>query len=350
MRTRLIIVFLIIGSLALYFFLSQRNKYTTVEDEDITFAFEKPEEITKIFIAQRNSDIPITIEKKGEDWVINGKYPAWKKKVDFLIYETFPKIKVKGPAPKAARANVISKMAVTGIKVEIYTDDPSKPASEYYVGQATTNMLGTYFWKEGAKTPYVVYIPGLDGYLTPRYIYNEDEWISRTIFSEPREDIKRISVEYPANKMSGFVITQLDSTIEISTDPGNPTDINISAVRSFINHFEKLNFEGFASIYKDSVVKAVLETTPFVRVELENKAGKIVSMEAYYLPTYDRMHGLYDNQGNMLKYDPNRFLAVVNNMNVPVVIQDYTFRKVFVDYKDFLLRNAIKVESDKSLQ
>lgn len=345
MRLKIILAIVIVAALAAYFILSGQNRFTTLDEEEISFAIDDPDKVSRIYIVSRNADKPVLLEKTEDGWTVNGKYKAWQKKVNFLLYETLPKIEVKGPAPKAARANVISKMAVTGVKVEIYTDDPNTPVASYYVGHETANMMGTYFWKEGAKTPYVVYVPGIDRYLTPAYIFVENEWISRTIFEEESDNIRRIAVSYKDDPVKSFEITRDNNQIQITTDPRNPDDVNISAVKSFLNHFSKLNFEDFASLYKDSVVNAAMEKEPFVTLELENNKGETVKMEAFYLPSYDRMHGLYDKDGNMLQYDPNRFIARASNIDKLVVIQDYTFRKVLVSYADFLLSNAAAQEN-----
>lgn len=339
MRWKVIAILIIAAGLGVYFYLSGQDKFTTVDQQEINFKVDDPDAVTKIFIARKQAE-PVILTREKDGWVVNGKAPAKENNIQFLLYETMAKQKVKGPAPKAAHDPVIRKMAVTGIKVQVFTDDPNKPIQEYYVGQSTPELDGNYFWKEGAKDPYLVHIPGRHRILDPAYIFQEKEWISLTIFETPREDIAKIEVDYPDRPESSFEITQDDSTFNITTEKGNPTDVNVSAVRSYLNHFEKLRAEGFTELMSDTLVDSLLQTKPFAILSVTDKGGKKVTMEAFMLPSYDKMHGLRDPEGNLLQYDPNRYMARASNFDRPLIIQDYTFRKVLVGYDQFLLENA----------
>jgi hypothetical protein len=313
-------------------FLSTRKKSSmTTAKKDVDFSYQQVNNITRIFFANKSGKY-IDLEKQTEGlWTLNQKHTAWQKKVDFLLFETFSKIRIKGAAPKPAVDNVIKHMAITGIKVELYSSDPNNPDQVYYVGGTTPDQLGTYFWIEGSETPYVTYIPGFTGYLNARFDLQERNWISRTIFEYEKNDIKTIEVNF---KDDQYRIEQDQNSIKMVNAAGAEIAANPSALSSYLASFKKLNMEAIIDLV-DNQTDSILKTKPLATISVTNTKGQVKTLNIYTKPPYDKMHNLHTVDGERLTYDPNRYYAKLDGRADWMIIQDYTFGKILRTASEF---------------
>ena len=64
----------------------------------------------------------------------------------------------------------------------------NEASKTYYVGGESKDMIGSYMLLENSNRAFVVYIPGFNGFLAPRFTIDgtkvsSDLWRDRTIFS-----------------------------------------------------------------------------------------------------------------------------------------------------------------------
>ena len=69
----------------------------------------------------------------------------------------------------------------------------------YYVGGEAKDLIGSFMLLNNSSRAFVVYIPGFNGFLAPRYTIDgttvsSDLWRDRTIFSYNSNEIKTVSV------------------------------------------------------------------------------------------------------------------------------------------------------------
>lgn len=298
--------------------------------EEIKFSIDQPEKINRIFFTNKSGKYIDLTKNKDSSWLVNNSYTAWQKKVDILL-ETFKKVRVKGTAPKPARDNVIAAMSVTGIKVEVYTG--SEIAEQvFYIGGTTPDQLGTYFWKEGAETPYVTYIPGFEGYLNSRFDLQEINWISPTIFAYNLNDIKQVAVNYSSDN---FSIARNGQNWQMTDASGNPFAADSAIMVSYLRNFRKLNMESVLKLVENKR-DSILSSTPFASIAVQDNNGGKKVLRLYQKPAYDKMHNLYTEDGERLTYDPNRYYANVEGKPEIMIVQDYTFAKVLRTSNDFI--------------
>ncbi|MGI6593338.1 MAG: hypothetical protein ACOX2C_08745 [Bacteroidales bacterium] len=85
---------------------------------------------------------------------------------------------LKSPVPISfLEIMYLKRMSSFGAKVEIYARVPwarigslwifpkERKIRTFYVGDNPPDKIGTYFLMEGAKEPYIMYIPGMMGFL-----------------------------------------------------------------------------------------------------------------------------------------------------------------------------------------
>jgi hypothetical protein len=268
--------------------------------------------------------------------VLNDKYPASEKQLRILLFETMAKISIKGMVHKNARKNVIGRMASTGVKVEAFKG--KELVKTYYVGGTTPDLMGTYFWMPGSENPMIVQIVGLDGFLNTRYNLDEDVWISRSIFSTKKENIKNVTVQYPSNPNNSFSITQDRENIILGSSNESSRSANLGALKSYLNHFEKLNFENFTENLTPHEIDSISQQTPIAIIRLEQSNGTFDELTIYPKGSFEEMRGLYTESGEKLAHDPDRYYAKWSKLDRLLLIQDYTFNKVLKTHEDFLNR------------
>ncbi|MFT5723539.1 MAG: hypothetical protein ACI9JN_000653 [Bacteroidia bacterium] len=327
---------LVIG---LYFLKSKTNQHDLPADFQ-NFAVEHPEEITMIFMTNQAGDKQIYLRKQEDaTWTINDKYPAWQKKVDFLLNETMAKVEVQGPAANAAVENILKYMSINGTKVEVYRKNNPEPDKVYIVGNTTPSQLGTYFKFMGDHKPMIMQIPGFNGFVNSRFELDEDEWVSPTVFGSSKQDITSVEVTYP-DSSKNFTIKHLpDDKFAMTSASISEDNKNTGAIKSYLTLFEKLNYETFVYTTSDSLKESLNLQEPFCSIRVESKNRGIDELKFYYKKPGEKMHGLYDKDGNAMVTDPSRYYGLYNKIDQVLIVQDYTFGKVLQTADDFLNRS-----------
>lgn len=313
-----------------------QNSKTDTEDSK-NFALTNPKEIDRIFLS-RKGGIPITLTKNENAWYLHDSILVSEQKLNMLLFETAPKLAIKGPVPKAARNNVIKRMAALGTKVEFWKK--STLVKTYYVGGTTPDQLGTYMWVDGANDPYIVHIPGFNGYLNSRYILDPNEWLSKELFHWPAAEIQSISLEYPAHAEWSFMFGRKKGSIDVTVDAiHNNKPVNTAAVLAYFSQFNGIYCEGFptglSSKFKDSLRASV----PFAILSVQPIKGLAKTLRIYHKAAGANMYNMYDDEGNQIIHDPERFYAYIEGDNRLLYIQDLVFKNILITYSDFLLPN-----------
>src|SRR6185295_9205473 len=169
------------------------------------FAVEDTASITKIFIADKFGHASAVERVAPGKWTVNGKYPAREEAINTLLL-TMKNMEVRSPVAKAAYNTIMKELASRGRKVEIYQN--GELSKTYYVGSATQDQLGTFMFLENSSVPFVLFIPGFDGYLTTRYILDEEEWKEHLILDLSIENIASVTSQDLEQPENSIVITR----------------------------------------------------------------------------------------------------------------------------------------------
>ena len=152
--------------LVIIIFYLYNDKKISSNSNSYMFAVEDTSCISKIFLADRNGT-SILLEKNKNNWILNKKYDVKKSSINILL-STIKDIRVHKSVPINATNNIIKDIATNGIKVEIYSKrKKNKLLRSYTLGQPTSDYLSNYIINNDEETPYIVNIPGFNGFLTP---------------------------------------------------------------------------------------------------------------------------------------------------------------------------------------
>lgn len=316
-------IILLLASIAVsaFWYFTRNNNQSNIENIDTDFAVDKPETVDKIVLSDKESN-KVVLTKENNIWMVNSTYPAFKPVVDLFLNETINKVKIKGPAAKASHDNIIRFMLVKSIHCEIYQN--GKKTKDYYVGGSNADETGTYVHLTGAKTPYVAYIPGFKGIITPKYSTDVRDWYSKIVFDYEPEQIGSIQVTNYTEPGESFKLIQTDGSFIMQ--PAGP--VSQQAAKSYFALFKFKNFEGYAPYLKPETKDSIRRQPPFMEIVVTDKKGKSTSLALRRKGYFEGSQTLHDKHGDEIVGDVERYFATFTGMDSLVTVQDYVFGKI----------------------
>lgn len=194
MRKNLIYLGILLLLLVLTWWVYQKRMSTTLDREESEFSIADTSVVDQIFMADKTGG-QVLLEKTGPgQWRVNGTYTARPDAMAALL-DALLRMQVKSPVPRPAVDNIRKQLASLGRKVEVYSK--GKKLSVLYIGYSTIDSRGTYAIREGADLPYILHVPGTEGYLTPRFFIDEEEWRERILLRIHPDSILAIEARFP---------------------------------------------------------------------------------------------------------------------------------------------------------
>ncbi len=313
----------------------------TTNKKDISdFAVSDTSNITKIFLADKQNR-EVLLEKQSNGlWRVNKEFLAIQTNVEVLL-NTMLNLEVKNPVALAAHNSVVKRMAAISKKVEVYQNvyridflgiklfPHEKLTKTYYVGDATKDNLGTFMLMENSSTPYVMHLPGFNGFLFGRYSAKIKDWRDHTIFNYGLTEIKSVKVEFVEQPQESFVCVNNNnrtfSLRSLFSDSETVESYDTLKVLSFISSFRDIKYESLLNDVEKSIKDSVINSQAFHIITIIDTSGNVNKVKTFHLQAVE---GETDIDGNQLKYDLDRFYALINDGKDFTLIQFYVFDKI----------------------
>ena len=341
-----IIVILLLAAAAAWFVL--HKSHGTFDKEENAFVIKDKKDITKVILTGSDKK-RIELTQVNGVWMVNGKYRA-REDLVVSLFDALVRITTLCPVPRAAHDYVIRNLFEKNVKTEVYSNNSAEPEQVYYVGGPSADGTGTYMLREidgkPDTRPYITYIPGLQGYVTPRYLTDEEVWRSRVVFKYAPDDIKSLSLEYVGDEKKSFTINRISKDSFTLSPLDNKYAINQTYqqkyVRGYLGFYSSISIETFdnANTTKDSTIK----TTPYCIFTITGNDNSVNKLKMFYMPINRRSKMPFDSKGNAMTYDVDRYYASINNDKDFAVIQYYVFGKLLRNYEDFFFKPGATVK------
>lgn len=319
-----------------------KTKTSTIDEEASNFKVKDTASVDKIFLADKNNK-SVTVTRTAKGWMVNDKYPA-RPDVIKEILETIRLMEVKSPVPKVTRESVIKRMATQSIKVEIYSK--GEKIKQFYVGYATMDYTGTYMVLTNLEEdknydePFVVQIPGFEGYLTTRFLTDADDWRDRLVINYTPPEMKQIKLDLYEMPDSSFTIDIANSTtFSLKNTKGLALPYDEMKMKQYLAYFQNVNYEKLITNIKDKVVDSLSTAIPFATLTVTDKNNQIHTLQ--FIHKY-ALKEQVEQYGANMKYDPDRLYLRFNQNKELAVIQFYVFGKILQTYGYFLPQNPVK--------
>jgi len=344
-----LIVFIILVLITLLLWFTQST--TTFRRSLSNFKLNDSSNVTKIFMSDKNNNIVTLTRMTSGKWMVNDKYPAQIQTVDLLL-KTMVQLEVQQPVARAAHDNVIKELAVNAVKVEIYQMvyhinllgnirwfPHEKLTKVYYVGGATQSNDGCFMLMQNSADPFIVFLPGFRGFVSPRYSPIEKYWRDYNVFRKTIPEISKVRIEIPETPDFSFEVRNNGSnkfTLISLQDNKEVKNYDTLKMLNFLSGFRNLNYEVLLNDMDKSRKDSILKSQPFMIITLTDTAGVSKTITTYHKKGPD---GQTDPKGAPLPFDLDRLYASVNDRQDFTIIQYFAFDKVLRP-KQFFLKDA----------
>lgn len=322
---------IIVVALTVYLF-KTKGSSGTISDKLKDFSIEDTASIDKIAILEKSGK-SLVLTRSGDkgQWIINGGANARKDMVDVLL-ETLKRIEIKAPVNKAMLNNVIKQMATSSTKVDVFSG--SKNIKSFYVGGATIDGLGTFMMLANAKEPFVMHIPGFEGYLSTRFNVNGELWKDRELFRYHPSMIDMVRIDYPNDPKSSFSLYIQDRNYARLTNLAGDTakSINAEALKNYLEQYTDVQYQNPIELRKTLKDSVLIPSNLLATISVYDKQGKSKSVKLY--KRYYNGRDFAPN-GSEDEFDQDRVFVVIDDQ-VLVNGQYPTFNRLTVKYSYFL--------------
>ncbi len=341
-----ILLFIVLAGITAWLFISRKSSTITGDLRD--FAIQDTSSIDKIFLADRDGNTSLLTRAGFDKWIVNQKYPARQDAINNLL-ETVKLLEVRSPVGKNLYNNTMKLMAARSVKIELY--QKSKLVKTYYVGHPTMDNLGTFMYLEHSSVPYVMHIPGFNGFLSTRYFANENEWRDRIIFRFDPRTIVHIDVKNTTKADRNFAVSRnSDSTFAVAlTQPYKQIpNVDIMKMRKYLEVFSKTNFERIEVSLPVPQMDSIMKTAPFSVVTVTDDRNYTKTITLYRKPiTASSRNQVDENTGKPLPFDMDRFYTLINGDKALYICQYFHFDRVLINPVNLLPGGNSKPTQDR---
>jgi hypothetical protein len=329
-KTNLILIILVVlltATITVIYIVRNTDKKTVFRD----FAVQDTATVDKIFLIDKNNN-SVLLERKENFWTANEKYKARR---DFtnLLLETIKKLEVSAPVPDSKLDKVLKDLSVSGVKCEIYQN--GELSKTYYIGGVTDDNTGTYMIMEESDVPFILRIPGFNGFLNVRYNTEINEWREKIIFNYQFQDIAKVKVEYPGNNSESFIaVSNGNNTFNLTELNGKPVNFRFDTikVKEFISSCKFIGFEAYIMDSLQQFKCDSLSKQPVLaRYTIEDIKGKKRSFKTHYRQNINKY---MDDDGNLYAWDIDRLYGVIDDKEV-VLLQYFIIDPITIAKSDF---------------
>jgi hypothetical protein len=349
---KFIIAVIVLGVMAMALILT--NSKSTFKRELSDFAVDDTSIVTKIFLSDKNNNNLTMTRLEPGKWLVNDKYPGSKANIELLL-GTMLGLQVKETVPKAAMENVIKDLAAVSVKVEIYQwkyrvnlfdivrlFPREKLTKVYYVGGPIQSNRGSFMIMEHSSVPFVVYLPGLRGFVTPIYSPIEKYWRDFSVFKKSIQQIETVRLEFPGDPSNSFEIKNDENMnlrlISLADNQPIPVFDTLKAM-NFLASFRNINFEAILNDMDPHRKDSIVATAPYCIISLTDTGHVTQSIRTF---RKGAVPGTMDDFGKPAPYDLDRLYALVNDGKDFTFIQYFVFDKILRPKSFFLKQQEPK--------
>ncbi len=319
----LIAILALVGGYYLYTSMSNAN---TTRFERRDFAINEIEQVDKIVITSK-APSRVELNKDGNKWTVNNEFIARPSSIKYLL-KTLDKMEIKYPVQKNSIDQILTDMTATGIRVDVYKN--GKKDKTMYIGNNTPDEKGTFMLLEGALSPYAIHIPGFEGYLRSRFIYDPMLWKTKELMNIEQKDIEWLTMEYPNQIDASFKLVQNGKSISLFDINENPQPIKSLVARNYLSAFKNIAHEGFIT-KSDPIQPEEIITLPKIFKLTIKEKGK----DPYVLSSFEKTEYIKteDGTGFYQKVDKNRLYGTDGKSFF--LIQYFVFNPMLKQLTDF---------------
>ena len=260
---RSVILAIIFG---LFIFVLFRNR-SPFGKSNSSFASDPSQEITRIEFSEGGKRL--TLEKKNDAWMVNGKTEARKSAVLFMV-RILKEIKIKSPVSPELYKSEIKGKNIVPVKVKVF--EKNRLLKSFLVFKTGSNSYGNIMKIKESSKPFIVYVPGYEGDIGSGFTTNDLFWQPYTVFNLLPSEISSVSFENLTDTASSFKIINSHHHYFLSGS-GNSAGYDSSLVYRYISYFAWIPFESWAFNIGEEDRKHIEAQPPLYRITVNTSSG-----------------------------------------------------------------------------
>lgn len=301
------------------------------------FAIADSSAVTKIFIADMHGN-SVLLSRTEQGWRLSDTIPVIEEKVQSLL-SVMLNLRVQVPVAHKGIDDVVNTMAVGGIKVEVYANQPAftifnkgffakeRKEKTYYMGPATQSNVANYAILEGyEEMPCIVSQPGFRGFLTPRYSPFVEDWVSHQLFATKPTRVQEITIQDMEQPTESFKVEK-SGTRFFKLYDAQDAEIALydtTKLLNFVSEFKSKNYESLATL-EPAAANKIIQNNLFKIITLQDIEGNTFELKLYKM---DETHDYFDETGNKLDdveylYNRDRCYGIFNGREDRIYILQY---------------------------
>lgn len=293
-----VMAIILLGMGLVYYFAVFNKDGTTVDPDEIAFKIRDTsavEEISLTLLVEEQPKNALTLKRQEDGrWQLNDTATANPLQVQFLL-GTLHQLEMREPVNEQYRQNIFQQLKKRQIRVEIESD--AGEDKTIYVGGATPDRIGTVMLLRGEDNPYVVEIPGFNGYLTPRFEPELKSYEEIVLFAAKPEAVREVEVTYIGQDSSFHLKKNGENWSMATGEPLNPEETG-----NYIQQFGKVYALAYADNDYPNGLDSLSRLQPDARLRIRTKGGKTQVVHLFQPPKKKSLMLGFHPDGNQLYY------------------------------------------------
>jgi hypothetical protein len=237
-------IVLALGGLAAY--LLWRQGSGSLPGAETAFALEDSAAVRRILLervvkGREEAQVELRRDAAG-GWALDGRYPAFAPPVRRML-RTLSLIHVREPLRGPGEETALRILRTLHTRIRLY-DGRGRLLKSYLLGTEARGQLGSLMMLEGARRPYIVELPGHQGYINGFFPLEVDFWRENELFYAELDSIAAIGLRDGRRRLQARLAREA---------PGGPWRLDLgslpdsAALRAYLAPFVgKIYAESFA--------------------------------------------------------------------------------------------------------
>lgn len=304
------------GLLVLFLF-SSRSPFGK---NNSSFATESGKEITRIEFGENGKRL--ILEKRGEDWLINGKTEARKSGINFIL-RILKEIKIKSPVSPELFKNEITLRDINPVKVKVY--EKRRLLKSFLVYRTRSNAYGNFMKIKEASKPFIVYVPGYDSDIGSGFTLNELFWQPYSVFNLLPSEIVSVNLENLSDTASSFSIVNRNHRFILSSDSVKLKGWDSTLVARYLSYYIRIPFESWAFDIEGTEKNKIEAQLPLYRITVTTVSGRKTRLTLWAMMTGENSAKRLDSDRLMGKTDDSNELFIMRYFDIDPIIKKRSY-------------------------
>jgi hypothetical protein len=268
MRKLILRGIVVLAVLALLLLLLFRNRLP-FGSANSNFACDPKDEITRIEFS--SGDKRLTLEKKGETWLVGGTREVRKNGILFIT-KVLREIRIKSPVSTDLFNTEIKEKGIAAERIKVYSG--RKLIRSFLVYKTASNPYGNIMKIRESSKPFIVFVPGFDGEIGSAFTLSELFWQPYTIFNLLPSEIATVDFENFADTASSFRISAHKHHFVLSAPSKPLAGWDSALVTRYLSYFAYIPFEKWDTGMGAAEKKKIELSVPLYRISVLGTTGK----------------------------------------------------------------------------